>query len=59
VWKFESDSTLGDALSGQLGTWPEDIEDIMLGRIDESKPVEKREAAVRALLLQRLLQHCC
>jgi hypothetical protein len=47
VWKFESDSTLGDALSGQLGTWPEDIEDIMLGRIDESKPVEKREAAVR------------
>jgi hypothetical protein len=21
VWKFESDSTLGDALSGQLGTW--------------------------------------
>jgi hypothetical protein len=23
------------------------VEDIMLGRIDESKPVEKREAAVR------------
>lgn len=46
VWKFESDSTLGDALSGQLGNWPEDIEEIMLGKIDESKPVEKREAEV-------------
>eukprot|EP00878_Enallax_costatus_P035519 GHUV01039651.1.p2 GENE.GHUV01039651.1~~GHUV01039651.1.p2 ORF type:complete len:127 (-),score=28.80 GHUV01039651.1:286-666(-) len=47
VWKFESDSTLGDALSGGLGDWPEDIEEIMLGKIDEDKPVEKREAAVR------------
>lgn len=47
IWKFESDSTLGDALSGNLGEWPEDIEEIMLGKIDEDKPVEKREAAVR------------
>lgn len=46
VWKFESDSTLADALSGKLGQWPEDIEDIMLGRVDESQPVEKREASV-------------
>jgi hypothetical protein len=46
VWKFESDSTLADALSGNLGQWPEDIEEIMLGRVDETQPVEKREAAV-------------
>jgi hypothetical protein len=46
VWKFESDSTLADALSGNLGQWPEDIEEIMLGRVDESQPVEKREASV-------------
>ncbi|WIA36617.1 hypothetical protein OEZ86_007905 [Tetradesmus obliquus] len=56
VWKFESDSTLGDALSGQLGTWPEDIEDIMLGRIDSSKPVEKREAAVIKGVLKQVMQ---
>jgi hypothetical protein len=46
VWRFESDSTLGDALSGALGSWPEDIEQLMLGRVDERQPLEKREAAV-------------
>lgn len=46
VWKFESDSTLADALSGNLGQWPEDIEEIMLKKVDETQPVEKREAAV-------------
>lgn len=46
VWKFESDSTLADALSGNLGQWPEDIEEIMLKKVDESQPVEKREASV-------------
>jgi hypothetical protein len=46
VWKFESDSTLADALSGNLGQWPEDIEEIMLKRVDLTQPVEKREAAV-------------
>eukprot|EP00878_Enallax_costatus_P022131 GHUV01023469.1.p1 GENE.GHUV01023469.1~~GHUV01023469.1.p1 ORF type:complete len:376 (+),score=66.76 GHUV01023469.1:362-1489(+) len=55
VWKFESDSTLGDALSGGLGDWPEDIEEIMLGKIDEDKPVEKREAAVIKGVLKQVM----
>ena len=46
MWKFESDSTLADALSGNLGQWPEDIEEIMLGKVDESQPIDKREASV-------------
>jgi hypothetical protein len=64
VWKFESDSTLSDALSGNLGQWPEDIEEIMLGKVDERQPVEKREAAVRegwqeaVLCLQGSRIHC-
>jgi serine/threonine protein kinase len=56
VWKFESDSTLADALSGNLGQWPEDIEEIMLKRVDESQPVEKREASVIKAVLKQVLQ---
>eukprot|EP00882_Tetradesmus_deserticola_P007090 GHRQ01007464.1.p1 GENE.GHRQ01007464.1~~GHRQ01007464.1.p1 ORF type:complete len:348 (+),score=112.45 GHRQ01007464.1:87-1130(+) len=56
VWKFESDSTLGDALSGQLGTWPEDVEDIMLGRSKANKPLEKREAAVIKAVLKQVMK---
>eukprot|EP00775_Hariotina_reticulata_P012397 gene12397-12532_t len=55
VWKFESDSTLSDALSGNLGQWPEDIEEIMLGKVDERQPVEKREAAVIKAVLKQVL----
>jgi hypothetical protein len=61
VWKFESDSTLADALSGNLGQWPEDIEEIMLKRVDESQPVEKREASVSTQLTHMpcfLYTHC-
>jgi hypothetical protein len=30
VWRFETDSTLGDAISGGLGRFPECLEGIML-----------------------------
>lgn len=30
IWKFESDSTLGDALNGALGPFPECIADLFV-----------------------------
>ncbi|CAK0787333.1 hypothetical protein CVIRNUC_010551 [Coccomyxa viridis] len=56
VWKFESDSTLGDALSGSLGAkFPESLEEIMLGRIRENLDTEKRDAAIIKSILKKVL----
>lgn len=41
VWKFESDSTLGDALSGLLGPFPGCLAGIMLGEPAAAKLEEK------------------
>ena len=46
VWKFESDSTLGDALSGLLGGFPSGLAEIMLGESATAR-LEAREAARR------------
>lgn len=46
VWKFESDSTLGDAVDGKLGVFPECLEAYMLGKVDESLEEDKRDALV-------------
>ena len=43
VWKFESDSTLGDALSGLLGPFPGCLAEIMLGESAAAK-LEARDA---------------
>ena len=43
VWKFESDSTLGDALSGLLGDFPSCLAEIMLGESTTAK-LEARDA---------------
>ena len=43
VWKFESDSTLGDALSGLLGPFPGCLAGIMLGEPAAAK-LEERDA---------------
>ena len=43
VWKFESDSTLGDALSGLLGPFPGCLAGIMLGEPAAAK-LEGRDA---------------
>ncbi len=49
VWKFESDSTLGDALDGNLGAFPQCLEDIMVrGKVKEDAPEDKRAIAVGA-----------
>lgn len=46
VWRFESDSTLTDALDGRLGAFPDTLEQLLFGKVDESQPRDKREAAV-------------
>lgn len=46
VWNYESDTTLGDALDGKIGTFPGDVEDIMLGREMSSANMGKRDVAI-------------
>ena len=46
VWKFESDSTLSDALDGLLGPFPDALEELLLGEVKENKPLDKRESEV-------------
>jgi len=46
VWRFESDSTLADALDGALGPFPDTLEQLLFGRVDERQAIEKRVAAV-------------
>jgi len=47
VWKFESDSTLGDALDGLIGEFPYGLEPFVMGKSNESMASEKRETLVR------------
>ena len=46
AWDYESDCTLGDALDGTIGTFPETLEEIILGREMRGANVGKREVAV-------------
>ena len=46
VWKFESDSTLGDALDGLIGEFPYGLEPFVMGKTNESMAPEKRETLV-------------
>jgi serine/threonine protein kinase len=57
AWRFESDSTLADGLDGFLGgKFPEGLEALVLGRVDESADREKREAEVIRRVLKQVLQ---
>lgn len=55
VWRFESDSTLADGLDGLLGKFPESLEQLVMGRVDEEGEVEKREAAVIRSVMKQVL----
>ncbi|GBF88698.1 hypothetical protein Rsub_01597 [Raphidocelis subcapitata] len=55
VWRFESDSTLADALDGALGKFPESLEALVLGRVDGEGDREKREAEVIRSVLRQVL----
>ena len=65
AWDYESDCTLGDALDGTIGTFPETLEEIILGREMRGANVGKREVAVirkickavRQFMFKRLT--CC
>lgn len=55
VWRFESDSTLADGLDGLLGKFPESLEALVMGRVDENGDPEKREAEVIKRILKQVL----
>lgn len=57
VWKFETDSTLGDACAGLLGTFPESLGPIMLGKrkadaLAESDPVKRDALVIKSVMAQ-------
>ena len=51
VWRFESDSTLGDALDGLIGEFPYDLEQYVVGRVNDKVPAGKRETIVSVCAL--------
>lgn len=57
VWKFESDSTLGDALDGALGSdFPLCLERFVMGSVNEAAPTDKREVAVIKSISKQILK---
>ena len=46
AWDFESDCTLGDALEGGIGSFPEALEDVVMGKDLDNMNVDKRHATV-------------
>lgn len=54
VWRFESDSTLGDACDGNLGPFPDCLSDIMLGRRAEKWDDERKSVAVIKATMKKI-----
>lgn len=54
VWDYESDCTLGDALDGVIGTFPGDVEEIVLGRALNNANIGKRDVAVIRQIMNRV-----
>jgi len=54
VWKFESDSTLGDALDGTLGPFPGCLTDIMVRRVPGTWDQEKRDHETIKVVLRQI-----
>lgn len=54
VWDYESDCTLGDALDGVIGTFPGDVEEIVLGRALNNANIGKRDVAVIRQIMKRV-----
>lgn len=55
VWRFETDATLGDALVGALGPFPEVLSEIMLGeRKAKSLDPELRDLATIKAVLRKI-----
>lgn len=56
LWRFESDSTLGDALDGALGPFPEALEQIVLGKVSEWADEQKRDALIIKSIMRKILK---
>eukprot|EP00877_Chromochloris_zofingiensis_P006184 jgi/Chrzof1/1819/Cz10g22110.t1_STN8[v5.2] len=54
VWRFESDSTLADALDGAFGRFPECLERLLFKNVNEDTPQDKREVAVIKAVLRQI-----
>lgn len=55
VWKFETDSTLGDACAGLLGPFPESLGPLVLGQrksdaLSENDPVKRDALIIKAVM---------
>ena len=46
VWDYESDATLGAALEGEVGRFPEDLAEYVTGREVQGGSVAKREVTI-------------
>lgn len=55
VWKFESDSTLGDACDGKLGEFPACLEQYVLGREDPNMDPGKRDSLIIKSIIRQVL----
>ncbi|KAK9821704.1 hypothetical protein WJX74_010685 [Apatococcus lobatus] len=55
MWRFESDSTLADALQGSLGPFPLAVERFVTGKERPNAKVQKRETTIIKTIMRRLL----
>ncbi|KAK9842155.1 hypothetical protein WJX84_002080 [Apatococcus fuscideae] len=56
MWRFESDSTLSDALQGNLGQFPLSVERFVTGKERPKMGLEKRENMIVKTIMRRLLR---
>jgi hypothetical protein len=54
VWDYESDCTIADALEGKIGTFPGDVEEIVLGRQLDNIETGKRDMLVIQAIMKRV-----
>ena len=59
MWRFETDSTLGDALSGQLGRFPDCLEDMFLSSRRCDSGSERAKQAPLTFAFRVFLLSCC
>ncbi|KAL0027002.1 hypothetical protein WJX79_007943 [Trebouxia sp. C0005] len=56
VWKFESDSTLGDAMQGLLGPFPLSLAEFVLTKSQRKQSEQKQELLIVKSLMKQVLK---
>ncbi|DBA95029.1 TPA: hypothetical protein ACH3X1_002545 [Trebouxia sp. C0004] len=56
VWKFESDSTLGDAMQGLLGPFPLSLAEFVLSKSQRKQSEQKQELLIVKSLMKQVLK---